>query len=282
MMDREREARIRRILVALDASPHSLSALEAAAELAAQLQAELLGLFVEDVNLLRMAQLPFSREMGSLSPQSRSLDTPYVERQLRTRARRARRDLARLAERSQVPWSFRVARGAIAAELLAAAAEADLTILGKAGWSRTGLRRVGSTAREVVIQTDRLTMVLQRGARLGLPVLVVYDGSPVAQKALAAATLLMHGRQGKLTVLTVADTEPDAQELQTQVAEWMQERGLEARYLWLTEATVATLTHLVHAEGCQLLVVPSLSPELQDEALQSLLERLDCPVLFVR
>ena len=44
---------IRRILVALDASPASLSAMQNAVELAARLGAELIGLFVEDINLLR-------------------------------------------------------------------------------------------------------------------------------------------------------------------------------------------------------------------------------------
>ena len=50
---------IGRILVALDASPHSLNALRAAAELAAVTESELHGLYVEDLNLLRMCGLPF-------------------------------------------------------------------------------------------------------------------------------------------------------------------------------------------------------------------------------
>jgi hypothetical protein len=54
----KREFEIHRILVALDASVRSLAALEAAAELAAEWHAELLGLFVEDVELLRLAATP--------------------------------------------------------------------------------------------------------------------------------------------------------------------------------------------------------------------------------
>ena len=45
--------KVERILVAIDTSPYGRSAMEAAAELAAEFQAELLGLFVEDVSLLR-------------------------------------------------------------------------------------------------------------------------------------------------------------------------------------------------------------------------------------
>ena len=55
MNERELEPTIRRILVALDASPHSQAALQAASELAAALKAELVGIFVEDVNLLHLA-----------------------------------------------------------------------------------------------------------------------------------------------------------------------------------------------------------------------------------
>ena len=57
MNERELEPTIRRILVALDASPHSLAALEAASELADALKAELVGIFVEDVNLLASGRI---------------------------------------------------------------------------------------------------------------------------------------------------------------------------------------------------------------------------------
>ena len=63
----ERGPSIRRILVALDASPSSLVALEEAAKLAAVWDAELAGVFVEDSELLRMAQLPFMQTVGSFS-----------------------------------------------------------------------------------------------------------------------------------------------------------------------------------------------------------------------
>jgi nucleotide-binding universal stress UspA family protein len=57
--------RIKRIVIAIDASPTSLAALEATAELAARWDAEILGVFVEDTDLLRMATLPFAGEVGS-------------------------------------------------------------------------------------------------------------------------------------------------------------------------------------------------------------------------
>ena len=51
---------VRTILVALDASPGSMAALEAGARVAARLDAELVGLYVEDENLLKVGDLPIA------------------------------------------------------------------------------------------------------------------------------------------------------------------------------------------------------------------------------
>jgi nucleotide-binding universal stress UspA family protein len=282
MSNSERELKIRRILVALDASPHSLAALEAAAELAADLEAELLGLFVEDINLLRLAELPFARESGFFSLTSRPLSSRYMQRQLRAQAQRARQALALLAERSDVSWSFRVARGAIAAELLSAAAEADLTILGKAGWSLTRRRRLGSTARQVLVQSERLTLILQHGACLEMPALVVYDGSPTAARALNVAVHLMRGKEGELIVLLLSAGPAAAQELRTEVLEWLHKEGLKARFHWMAEDDVQRLIALIQEEESGVLVLPGQLAWVQDEAFLTLLEQIECPVLLVR
>ena len=273
---------IRRILVALDASPHSLAALEAAAALAANLQAELVGLFVEDADLLKLAELPFARELGLYSAASRPLDSAQMERQLRTRARRAEQALTTAAERAQVRWSFRVARGAIAAELLAAAAEADLISLGKVGWSLAGRRRVGSTTQAVLSQALNSALILQHGFHLGPPVVLVYNGSTLARKALAIAARLVGEKGADLLILVAADEPGEAQLLQAQASEWLQGRGPEARFRQLTLAAVPKLTQPLEAQGCGTLVLPVESSLLQDEALLALLEDLDFPVLLIR
>lgn len=120
--------RIRRVIVGLDPVQQSRALLEAAAELAGRMQAELLGLFVENQDLLHFAGLPFAREMGFESATRRALDVESMERTLRALAREARQALESAAEGTRVQWSFRVVRGAPAAELLAAAEETDLLI----------------------------------------------------------------------------------------------------------------------------------------------------------
>jgi len=280
--EEEREPVFQRILVALDASPHSLAALEAAVVLATGVQAELVGLFVKDDNLLRLAGLPFARQQGLYSPEPRPLDEPQIERELRARARRAEHALAALADPAQVPWSFRVVRGAIAAELLAAAAEADLISLGRSGWSPTGRRRVGSTTRAVLSQAPHPALVVRQGAHLKPPIMAVYDGSVLAGSALATAARLAQGKEGELLVLVVADDPAENERLQAQAGDWLRARAIPVRFRQLTEATVSRLLQALKTEGCGTLVLPAETALLRDEALSILVEELDFPMLLIR
>jgi len=119
--------KIRRIVVKVD-SARRRAVLEAAAALADKLEAELVGLFVENVDLLHFAGLPFAREVGIASAKQRPLDVAAMERSLRALAKEAHETLALIARDTQVRWSFRVARGPEAPELLATVTDEDLVI----------------------------------------------------------------------------------------------------------------------------------------------------------
>ncbi|RMF77434.1 MAG: universal stress protein, partial [Nitrospirae bacterium] len=94
-------AAFRRIVVAVDASADSLAAVRAAARLAEALSAELHGLFVEDANLVRLARLPFAREVR-LSAAPRRLEAAALERELRALAAQARQAFEEEARRCRV------------------------------------------------------------------------------------------------------------------------------------------------------------------------------------
>jgi hypothetical protein len=120
--------KVRRVIVGLPPEPRSRTVLEDAARLALRMQAELVGMFLEDVNLLHFAALPCAREVGIASAMRRELDVPCMERSLRALAEETRRALEAVAARVAVRWSFRVARVAAAADLLAQAEEEDLVV----------------------------------------------------------------------------------------------------------------------------------------------------------
>jgi hypothetical protein len=96
-----------------------------------------------------------------------------MERELRVRAEHAREALAAVAERAQAPWSFRIARGQVTAEILAAASESDLVFNRRAGWSPARPMGLGSTALALAASPPRALFLAQHGAAIGKP---HYDG----------------------------------------------------------------------------------------------------------
>lgn len=160
--------KIRRIVVGLEPAPCARNALAAAAGIAARMEAELVGLFIEDVDLLHFAGLPFAREVGASSAAWRSLDIGTMERSLRALASEARRTMASIAERAPVRWSFRVARGSVTSELLAGAEEADLMLLLQAGAPVIAICSAAVSAVRVVLEASGLARSLGGGLRIVL------------------------------------------------------------------------------------------------------------------
>lgn len=279
---RDHEIVIRRILVALDSSAHSLAALEVAARLAATMRAELVGLFVEDVNLLRLAALPFTRELRWSSSTRRSLDEERMERELRLIASQARRALALAAEEAETEWKFSVVRGVVAEEILSAAMEADLLSLGRASRPLSRRVRLGSTAQAAAIRGGRSVLLARKGADLDLPVMVTYDGSAVAPRVLAAAVQMAQASDSNLIVLIVADDADEAPQIAEEANELLGDQVAHADYRFLPTNGPESLPEVLRQERCSLIVLGGENDLLQGKRLYNLLDELDCPVLLVR
>lgn len=150
----------RRIVVLLDAGAPGFEALEAAAARAVELEAELVAVFVENVDLLNLAGLPFAREIGLASATRRGLDARVMERTLRALAEKARHSIEAIARRVPLQWSFSIVRGALDEELLATAAEADLIVEALCGSERAAQQLV-----ELARATERARLVRARTRR---------------------------------------------------------------------------------------------------------------------
>jgi len=280
MNARNDEAIFRRILVALDTSHHSLAALEAAVELAATMKAELEGLYVEDVNLLRAAGSPASREVQYPFVSAAQLNPRRMERQLRAQASQARRALVAACERQKVKCSFRIVRGEVAHEVVAAAEEADVLILGRVSRPLIRQIRLGSTALAAAVQASCCVLLLRRDTGVLPPIMVTYDGSSISRHALRVAAYLARKSGGYLAVLIVADTSDAEYRLQAETADWLRSQGLLVRFSRLLEVSVPALIQALQAESVGTLVLSSTILHLAP--LQKLLDEVECPVLLVR
>jgi nucleotide-binding universal stress UspA family protein len=273
---------IRRILFALDAATDAPDSLEAALDIAERLHAELVGLFVEDMNLLRSAALPFVRQISPTAPSWSELDTGAVERQLRARAEEARRRLEESARRRRVAFSFRVARGEVGPEVAAAAADADMVILEGMARPVAGGVRLGSSARAAARHARSTVLVLREGRMQARQFLVAYDGTPEADKAVAVAALLARASGAAVLAAIMTGGAMEAAALDARAREIARSMGVNARTEVLGEPTLVDLCAFARRAENAVLVVGAESPFARGQAADELMDRVSCPLVIVR
>ena len=261
---------VRRIVVTLGACDAGRQALETTVRLAAILRAELEGIFIEDINLIRLAELPFLRELRPWSRAEEALNGQRMQRELRAMARHAELLLRQLASEMGVNWSFRVWRGLPAAESLLKTFEADVLSLGRVGSLGTGWAR--PPARPGAWQ-----------ARPGGPsISVLFSGSEQAERALATARQLAQDLGARLTVLLPETETAATADLQMQAAALLQPPMPQARYVIIALPDAPALARAVTAAGDAVLITEAGHPVLQRGGLDRCLETLPCPLLLVR
>jgi len=281
MTDPEARAPIRRILVALDASGASLAALEAAARLAATLEADLLGLFVEDIDLLRFAELPFAREVGLTFAQVRRMESADMERALRAQAARARQALERVASRTSVQCTFRVVRGRVTEELLGAATDVDIVAIGFTSHA-IPRARPGTTATALATGAGRTILILPSETAIRPPVMAVYDGSPAARHALTLAVRLAQAEPWPLLLWIAGPNAPRRRALQQEVEQSLEGAGLTATVRDWEDHDLSLLLREVRRHRGGTLVLPADMAHGERERLTQVLEQAGGAVLLVR
>ncbi len=271
---------IRRILVAMDGSEHSLAALDAAMALAEPLRAELDVLFVEDADLLRLADLPFARVTSLALRQVERTDRARMERHLRLRAARARDAFRRRTARARVRTRFSSVRGEVVQEVLAASAQVDLLGLGKMGHGRVCTERCGSTLR-AALEAEQPLLVAEGRARSGEGLLVLYDGSPAARRALALAQELGMGARQRLNVVALAGSAPEAQQLAREAEEHLSGGGASAEVSYSWAGAPAAIAAAVRRFRPALIVLGRGRDRAAQERTEQVLRAVSCPMLLV-
>lgn len=277
-------APIRRILLTLDTAAHSLAAVEAATALAAHLDAELYALFVEDINLLHLAGLPFAREMRLTSATTRRLQNPDMERALRAEATRAQVTLATVAKRLNVRWSFQVTRGQVAAQVHAAALETDLVALTFSSGVPAGLSQFAAMIETVMRGVPCPLLILPPGSGVGVrpPFVVVYDGSPASVRAVRLAAQLALVEAANVTILLASIEPPVLRRLRSEADALLAGTKLIAHYPVLARTDATAIARAVRAATAGTLLMAAESPVFDGDIRHRLLEELECAALLTR
>ena len=192
---------VRRILAAFGPATMSAGVLEGAVDLAGRLGAELDTLFIEDTTLLQWTELPFIRQLTLHGLAATPLSQHELELQFRALAAEAQRTLAAIAALQQLRWSFRIARGQVSAEVIAAAAHADLLVLGSSSRPVARETLLEPSVRLLIGAVKAPVLLLRPAQPPRGPVHVVLESQDAAERLLAAA-MVMAGSYAESSIIT--------------------------------------------------------------------------------
>lgn len=277
----DRDWLVRRILVALDSSTSAPAGLDVAVDLASRLRAELQGLYVEDDNLFRIAALPFPTQVSLTTGGKQPLEAADLEQQMARLADAARHRMAQAAERGRVPWSFRTVRGRIAHEVAIAAKTVDLVIVEGGRHNAPAQARIGLSAGTTIQGLTRSVLVLRAGRRFEGPATVIFDATPLGEKALRMADILTPDSDLLTVLIANQDSEKQAS-LEARARELLGESAGSAHFRTLEAASLSALCEEVHDHDPGLLILGADDPLLPENNVAKVLDSLACPVLLVR
>ncbi|MFO1436173.1 MAG: hypothetical protein U1F34_07450 [Gammaproteobacteria bacterium] len=228
--------------------------------IAAPLHAELVVQFIESVELLRAAALPFNREIGLISGAVRAMDVGAVERSLRRQADQLRQQLAAIANDLQLPWSFDISRGTLIEHVASQVMTASVVVV--------GARR---QARLSVLSSSIL------GART---VLAMYEPGQVGERAVATAWNLAQHKIENFKLLIVESSESVAENLRKAIARGFGVAPQAMNTLRYT-GPLREIGNQLFMSGVQAVVMPMTRVSKKREELGALLRTLDRAVVLV-
>lgn len=275
----DQTAGFRRVLVALDSSASGSAILETAADLAAAQACELSGLFVEDADLLRLAGLPFAREIQISKAMSRALAPELLLQDLRTQAGLARAAMARQAALHRVSWSFEIAQGRSEEAILLAAARGDIIAMTR-GFGAMGRGRLSQRFRLIAARAPGPLLLTSETPRAQSgPVLLPYDASPAAEAMLEIALNFARARRETLEILLLGAAVDQEAALRNRLRGIAASRALPALRLWAPRDCAAALRRISEAGG-GLLVLPGDAPCFTPSEVERIIEISRLPIIL--
>jgi nucleotide-binding universal stress UspA family protein len=270
---------IERVVVPLDAASERRTAIETAARLAARTKARLHGVFVEDEDLLRLAGLPFARQV--MQQAGAAPFTPdEAELSLRASAERSRAELLEAARRHHVESSFEIIRGGADAALRTAG-ERDLLVAGGQTRPIAGHFRVESRWWSSIEVASGPLLLARRDWRGGGSLLVVLrDLGPVSARLLDAAVRVAEARDAAVRIRCPSGRIDDA-EFNNWIAARLQGHSVRLQIDMVSDG-LSELQQRIAQLDCGLLAIEAGLIEGWPGGIREFIESFPCDVLIVR
>lgn len=277
---------IKNVLVAVDGSEHSRSAIEHALWLAARVEASVTGLHVIDIVSI---EGPFLHDIsGSLGFE------PYLDFSSKMRevlAERGKAVLGEFAERAAeagVHCETRMDVGVIGNEICERARTADLVVIGHRGINEkfsTGL--LGSTAESVARKCPKPLLVCSAAWKGVKKPLLAYDGSQRSASAMQSAAEFCVSFAMPLAVIHVARDEAAGASTLEEAKGYLAPYSIEATFSCVTGHAPEQIIATIEAQGHDLLFIGAYGHSRIVEMVlgsttEYVLRNAPCPVFLSR
>jgi hypothetical protein len=263
-----RKQPVRRIVVVFSGGNSDQSVARILPSLIADSAADISAVFLEDLGLFRLAELPFTIELCRVTTLPRPLTTRELERQMKIQALQAEDALRRVAEQVGSSWSFRTHRGRLSTAL-AEVRDVDLLLIG-------ATRRALSIAGEV--RTIAGT-AHPSGAERRRPVAVLFERTQAASRALDAGIELAQRTGCGLTIFLP----DDAAEVRSSLLRRLQPFGPGcAAIASVHSKELEVLLASVRSTAPVVLVAGAGETGFEESRIGALRDKLRCPILVVR
>lgn len=280
MIDNE-DFDVRRIVVALDASTESGPAVAIAAHFAARLHAELGGLFIEQRELIELEEHPVARHISLPLGRGGLVKRGTMQRELRSMALEARRELERASRRWQLRVSFDVVRGRLEGQVVERTDPGDLIVVESTGRRLTRSVRLPSSGTRIGTGIDRSVLFLTSAVAPVRSVVVLYDGSLQSRRGLGAARRLAETDGIMLTVLVVGESREDATEL-LESLEGRVPPTARVHMHRIADNAADRIARAVRGVHGDLFIVGGDTEVTGVDDVESFLSEIGCPLLVIR
>lgn len=222
---------VERVLVAFGGPLRSEDLLASAVELASSFRAPLTALFIEDINLVRLSQLPFAQELDRSSGTIRPLDPQRLDRAMRSEVRKLEELLQEKSRHKRISVSVQVVRGHYVSSVVRMAHSRDIVIVDDAVYTQGGRGKSAAWKR---------------------PVWVIYDGTERGRRALTLASSI--GESYDLDLIILIPEGTGENDVETYMGELP--TGRRARVFVLPMADRQRVISTAHRHGAAVLVLP--------------------------
>ena len=225
------------ILIAIDESKSSKSALDVGVALAKICGAKVKGLYVE--NSLRLLEWQPIELMGAAIgvtsgiPHARpTLEQVEVEKQFIAEATRLEKSFEEACKRFTVNHKFLTKRGKIHEVIEELARTVDLLVVGRRGKTYPeNSKELGPVTEDLLRVTTRPVLVVPEKAKVNNKILIAYDGSQNSQRALSIGASFAKLLKFEVIVVSVANDIDTAQKPLNEAKEFLLPYELDTKYV---------------------------------------------------